>query len=219
MQELFIDSVAHSYNQQAILNGVFINCNIGETVGLLGRNGSGKSTLLKIIFGSLKADFKFIKINDKIIDKGYLSKNLSYLPQDNFIPPKLTVKKAIEIFCNKYKNELLKTELVANNLNYKFRELSGGNRRLIEALTIIYSDADFVLLDEPFSQLAPLLVEELKHHINNIKMHKGLIVTDHYYNSIIDIADRIVLLHNGCNYHIKDSKDLILHGYLPEIKD
>ncbi|RYF17918.1 MAG: ATP-binding cassette domain-containing protein [Flavobacteriales bacterium] len=219
MQELFIDSVTQSFNQQAILNGVFINCKIGETVGLLGRNGSGKSTLLKIIFGSLKADFKFLRINDTITDKGYLSQNLSYLPQDNFIPSKLTVKKAIEIFCNKHKNELLKIESIASNLNYKFRELSGGNRRFIEALTIIYSDADFVLLDEPFSQLAPLMVEELKRHINRIKIHKGFIVTDHYYNSIINIADRIALLHNGCNYHIKDSKDLILHGYLPEPKD
>ncbi|MDN3588919.1 ATP-binding cassette domain-containing protein [Pedobacter aquatilis] len=218
MQELTIDSVTHNFNKQAILNGVFINCKIGEIVGLLGRNGSGKSTLLKIIFGSVKADFKFLKINESIIDKGYLSQNLSYLPQDNFIPLKLTVKKAVEIFCSEYKSEILKIELIANNLNYRFCELSGGNQRLIEALVIIYGDAEFILLDEPFSQLAPLMVEELKFHIDLAKKHKGVIITDHYYNSIIDIADRIVLLHNGCNYQIKDRNDLILYGYLPENK-
>ena len=106
MQELFIDSVTHKFNQQTILNGVFINCKIGEVVGLLGRNGSGKSTLLKIIFGSTAADFKFLKINEKIIDKGYRSGEISYLPQDNFVPNNVKLTQAIDIFCNQHKEEL-----------------------------------------------------------------------------------------------------------------
>lgn len=219
MQELSIDSVAHKFNQQAILNGVFINCKIGEVVGLLGRNGSGKSTLLKIIFGAINPDFKHLKLNDKLISKGYLSAKVCYLPQDNFIPNKLTVKSAIELFCKKYKKELLEIRFVADNLKRRFRDFSGGESRLLEALIIIYSDAEFILLDEPFSQLAPLLTDKLKQHINKLKPHKGFIITDHYYKSTLDISDRIVLLHNGCNYKINDVDDLILHGYLPDFKD
>ncbi|GGI23513.1 ATP-binding cassette domain-containing protein [Pedobacter mendelii] len=219
MQELSIDSVAHKFNQQAILNGVFINCKVGEVVGLLGRNGSGKSTLLKIIFGSIKADYKYLKLDNELISKGYLSSNISYLPQDNFIPNKLTVAVAIEIFCNTYKKELLKIKFIADNLNKKFREFSGGESRLLEALIIIYSDAEFILLDEPFSQLAPLLVDELKQHIKNLKPIKGFLITDHYYRSILDVSDRIILLHNGCNYQIQNTDDLILHGYLPDYKN
>ncbi|WP_231460094.1 MULTISPECIES: ATP-binding cassette domain-containing protein [unclassified Pedobacter] len=216
MQELFIDSVTHQFNGKAILNGVFINCKIGETIGLLGRNGSGKSTLLKIIFGSLKADFKYLKIDNQIAPKGYLSGKLSYLPQDNFIPLKITLRKAIEVFCSLHKAEILAIDFIAENLTKEFREFSGGEYRFAEALIIIYSDCKFILLDEPFSQLAPLLVDELKRHINFMKKSKGFIITDHYYKSIIDTADRIILLYNGCNYQINTIDELTLYGYLPD---
>jgi lipopolysaccharide export system ATP-binding protein len=184
-------------------------------VGLLGRNGSGKSTLLKIIFGSVKANFKYLNINDKIYSKGYLSKNLSYLPQDNFIPDQINVAEAIHIFCKKHKAELHQIDFVTNHLDSKFYNLSGGERRFLECLLMIYSDAEYVLLDEPFSQLSPLWIEELKIHIDRIKAYKGFIITDHYYKSILDVSDRIVLLHNRCNYTIKNEDDLVLHGYLP----
>jgi lipopolysaccharide export system ATP-binding protein len=80
---------------------------------------------------------------------------------------------------------------------------------------MIYSDAQYILLDEPFPQLSPLWIEELKKHINKAKADKGFIITDHYYKSILDVSDRIVLLHNRCNYSINNEADLILHGYLP----
>ena len=97
----------------------------------------------------------------------------------------------------------------------KFYNLSGGERRFLECLLMIYSDTEYALLDEPFSQLSPLWVEELKNHINDAKACKGFIITDHYYKSILDVSDRIVLLHNRCNYTIQNEADLILHGYLP----
>ncbi|QIL41159.1 ATP-binding cassette domain-containing protein [Pedobacter sp. HDW13] len=215
MQRLFIDSVNQSFADREILSSVYLNCEIGEVVGLLGRNGSGKSTLLKIIFGSINANFKYLNINNKIYSKGYHSKNISYLPQNSFIPTSISVSKAINIFCKTYQAELHKIELIANHLNSKFYNLSSGECRFLECLLMIYSDADYILLDEPFSQLSPLWVEELKHHINHVKTHKGFIITDHLYKSILDVSDRIVLLHNRCNYNINSEDDLILYGYLP----
>ncbi|CAH0144094.1 Lipopolysaccharide export system ATP-binding protein LptB [Pedobacter sp. Bi27] len=215
MQRLFIDSVNQSFADREVLSSVYINCEVGEVVGLLGRNGSGKSTLLKIIFGSVKANFKYLNINNRVYTKGYLSKNLSYLPQDNFIPDQINVSQAIDIFCKKHGAELHQVEFVKNHLNSKFYNLSGGERRFLECLLMIYSNAEYVLLDEPFSQLSPLWVDELKNHIDSAKAYKGFIITDHYYKSILAISDRIVLLHNRCNYTIQNEADLILYGYLP----
>ena len=215
MQRLFIDSVNQSFADREVLSSVYINCEVGEVVGLLGRNGSGKSTLLKIIFGSVTANFKYLNINNKVYTKGYLSKNLSYLPQDNFIPDQINVSQAIDIFCKKHGAELHQIEFVKNHLNSKFYNLSGGERRFLECLLMIYSNAEYVLLDEPFSQLSPLWVDELKNHIDVARAYKGFIITDHYYKSILAVSDRIVLLHNRCNYTIKNEADLILHGYLP----
>jgi len=215
MQRLFIDSVNQSFADREVLSSVYINCEVGEVVGLLGRNGSGKSTLLKIIFGSVKANFKYLNINNRVYTKGYLSKNLSYLPQENFIPDQINVSQAIDIFCKKHGAELHQIEFVKNHLNSKFYNLSGGERRFLECLLMIYSNAEYVLLDEPFSQLSPLWVEELKKHIDDAKAYKGFIITDHYYKSILAVSDRIVLLHNRCNYTIKNEADLVLYGYLP----
>lgn len=215
MQGLFIDSVNQSFADREVLSSVYLNCKIGEVVGLLGRNGSGKSTLLKIIFGSVKANFKYLNINNKVYEKGYLSKNLSYLPQDNFIPGKISVLQAINTFCKKQQAELQQFEFVKNYLSAKFYDLSGGERRFMECLLMIYSDMEYILLDEPFSQLSPIWIEELKKHIDNAKADKGFIITDHYYKSILAVSDRIVLLHNRCNYSINNEADLVLHGYLP----
>lgn len=215
MQRLFIDSVNQSYADRTILSSVYLNCDIGEIVGLLGRNGSGKSTLLKIIFGSIKANFKYLNINNKVYSKGYLSKNIVYLPQDKFIPDQINVLQAIHIFCKRHFAELHKIEFVAKHLKSKFYDLSGGECRFLECLLMIYSDADYVLLDEPFSQLSPLWIEELKKHMNKAKAYKGFIVTDHFYTSILAVSDRIVLLHNGCNYNVQNEDELVLHGYLP----
>ncbi|SDG53099.1 ABC-type lipopolysaccharide export system, ATPase component [Pedobacter terrae] len=215
MQGLFIDSVNQSFADREVLSSVYLNCNVGEVVGLLGRNGSGKSTLLKIIFGSIKAKFKYLNINNKVYSKGYLSKNLSYLPQDKFIPDQINVLQAINIFCKKHATELHRIEFVAKHLKSKFYDLSGSECRFLECLLMIYSDADYVLLDEPFSQLSPLLVDEIKRHVNLAKVYKGFIITDHYYKSILAVSDRIVLLHNKCNYTINNEDDLVTYGYLP----
>lgn len=73
MQNLYIDSVAHRYGENSILSNVYLSCNVGEIVGLLGRNGSGKSTLLKIIFGSVKPDYMYMKLGDQKVTRAYLS--------------------------------------------------------------------------------------------------------------------------------------------------
>jgi len=219
MPEFFVDSVNHWFGDREILSNVYINCKSGEVVGLLGRNGCGKSTLLKIIFGSIIPKFKYLKIDEKIYQKGYLSKNLTYLPQNNLVPGHISVSTAVDLLCKRYKPQLLEMEIVRKFLQVKFRELSGGEQRYLEVLLCMYSDSRFVLLDEPFSQLAPIVVEEIKWHINQLKTDKGFILTDHNFQSLLDVADRTVLLHNGCNYTIRNREDLILHGYLPAAKD
>lgn len=215
MQELYVDSVNHRYGEREVLSSVFLNCKIGEVVGLLGRNGSGKSTLLKIIFGDIKPRFMHLEIDGQFTLKGYLSKEVAYLPQDYFIPHYLKVKDLVKLYTNIYRERLLEVNVIKSNLNEKIGDLSGGSRRLIESLLIIYNDAKYILLDEPFSQLAPLIADEIKEHLLKFKSNKGFIITDHQYRQIIAVSTRIVLIHNGCNYVINSEDDLMLNGYLP----
>lgn len=215
MDEFFVDSVQHSYGGRPILNNVYLKCRLGEVVGVLGRNGCGKSTLLKIIFGTVNPNYKHLRVDNQIVKKGFLTGDIAYLSQSFFIPHYLKLSVAVKLYANKYQQHLLELEVVKGNLNEKIGSLSGGNRRLIEALLLIYSDAKYVLLDEPFSQLSPKLIDEIKRNITVMLPKKGFVITDHYYQHVLSYAHQTILLHNGCNYEIKHADDLMLHGYLP----
>lgn len=212
---LYIDSVEHAFAGKPVLSGVYLQCGLGETVGILGRNGSGKSTLLNILFGSLCARYKYQKIDGKVIQSAFSTGKVVMLPQRRFIPLKLTVRSAVNLFVHTHKATLLQLEFINRHINNRFSDLSGGERRMIEFLVVLYSDATYILLDEPFSQLAPPIIDEMKMHLKIMKQQKGIVLTDHYYQHVVATADRIVLLHNGSNYTISSEDDLRTHGYLP----
>lgn len=217
MNMLHVDSVLKSFGTNQVLTDVYLACEKGEIVGLLGRNGTGKSTLLKIIFGSVNADSKFIKIGNKIIHNLYDNRNLiNYLPHDNFLPGHLRVKTIIGLFCHENKAELLKEHfLIKPLLDKKCRQLSGGELRLFEILLIVFATSYFTLIDEPFNGVAPIYKDEIKRVIKEHSEFKGFIITDHDYRNIMDIATRVVILYDGGTKEIKGMDDLKYWGYIP----
>lgn len=215
MKKLHIDSVRKSYNNKVILSDIFLTCEKGETVGLIGRNGSGKSTLLKVIFGVEKAENKFIKIGNKVLHNLGDSRNLiNYLPQENFLPH-VKIKTLIHLFLSKKnRNKILENKTIYPFLDNDFQVLSGGEKRIIEFFLLLYSEAEFILLDEPFEGVSPIVRELIIEKINKEKFCKGFIITDHDYESIIKLADTIYFLQNGLLKKINDQKDLLDLGYL-----
>ncbi|WP_435261158.1 ATP-binding cassette domain-containing protein [Tenacibaculum sp. nBUS_03] len=216
MDYLHVDSISKSYNTKVILSNLFISCRTGDIIGLLGRNGSGKSTLLKIIFGIEKANFKFQKVNDIIIQKQCeTSRWINYLPQDNFLPNNYKIKTLINIFCNQENiQDLHKNDFIKPFLNYKSQELSGGEKRIIEILIILNTKSKFVLLDEPFNGISPISIEAIKEMIQKKSKSKGIILTDHDYENVIDISTNVKLLHNCSLFDIKNKEQLKKLGYI-----
>jgi len=215
---MHVDSVIKTFGTKQVLTDVFLSCAQGEIIGLLGRNGAGKSTLLKIIFGSLLADQKFVKIGDKIINGLYDNRNLvNYLPQDHFLPNHLKISTIISLFCGSENASLIKSnDLIKPMLGKKSKQLSGGEKRLLEILLIIYSNSKYILIDEPFNGIAPIYKDEIKNLIKEQSKSKGFIITDHDYRNIMDISTRIVLMHDGGTKEIVEKDDLKFWGYIPE---
>lgn len=217
MSGLDVDSVRKQFRDRQILNDVFISCKPGQIIGLLGRNGSGKSTLLKIIFGSLIADDKFVAIDGRKINSLYSSRKLiHYLPQDDYLPNHIKIRSLIYCFCDK-KNiaAMMEHELVKPFLQKKIGQLSGGEKRILEILLIVHSEAKYLLFDEPFNGVSPLCVEILKGIIKNHSKDKGIIITDHDYQNVLDISSKVILMDNGNTKPIKEFNQLIEFGYLP----
>ena len=213
MDYLHVDSITKNYASKTVLSNLFIACHTGSIIGLLGRNGTGKSTLLKIIFGSEKADFKFQKINNTIIRKTH--RWISYLPQDNFLPKKIKIKTLISLFCEKNSvKELYDNEFIAPYLHCYSNELSGGEKRIIEILMILNTSAKFILLDEPFNGVSPINKKEIIKMIRKKSTTKGVILTDHDYHSILEVATEIKLLHNSALFDIRQVDQLAEYGYI-----
>ncbi|MFY7669635.1 ATP-binding cassette domain-containing protein [Tenacibaculum sp. MEBiC06402] len=218
MSKLHVDSVRKLYDNNVILSDVFLSCKTGEIKGLIGRNGSGKSTLLKIIFGIEKAEFSFVRVNDKIIRNISDGRNLiNYLPQDNFLPNNIKIKHLIHLFLGKKKGKILaENPHIKPLLNKTNNVLSGGEKRIVEILLILNSKADFILLDEPFNGVSPIVREQIISIIKSNKKSKGIIITDHDYRNIIKVSDKIIFLKDGHLKEIKNQDELIQLGYLSE---
>ncbi|MCF4101900.1 ATP-binding cassette domain-containing protein [Gillisia sp. M10.2A] len=216
MKDLHVDSIRKCYHDKLILSDIFLSCRKGEIVGLLGRNGSGKSTLLKIIFGIEDAENKFVRVQGKVLKSFADSRKLiNYLPQDNFLPKNIKVRNIINLFLPQGKRKhLLQNVFIKPLLQKKFHVLSGGEKRILEILLLLNSKADFVLLDEPFNGVSPILRDLIIKNIKDEKSNKGFIVTDHDYENVITIADRILLLKDASLKEIKDKRELIKYGYL-----
>jgi len=214
---LEVDSIRKEFGTNQVLTDISLKCQPGDIIGLLGRNGSGKSTLLKIIFGTLNTDYKFIRINDSILNQPFKTKNtIAYLSQDNFLPKNITVQDVVEIYSDDLDQKgFLEDEVLSKVLRTKIRNLSGGESRYLEVKLLLNLDTLFVLLDEPFNGISPLHVELIKKMIIDKSSKKGILLTDHDYRNVLDVANKYYLLFDGGLKSVKTQQDLIDWGYVP----
>lgn len=217
MSGLHVDSVRKQIGERQILNDIFISCTIGQIIGLLGRNGSGKSCLLKIIFGSMSADNKFVAVDDKKLNSLFNNRKIiHYLPQENYLPNHIKIKKIIQCFCSRENAaRIIENDIIKPFLQKKVRQLSGGEKRIVEILLMVHSDVQYILFDEPFNGISPVNIEILKTIIKEHSRDKGLIITDHDYRNVLDISSKVVLMDNGNTKAVKKYSDLVELGYLP----
>ena len=213
---LEIDSVVKSYGLYDVLTDIYLKCQTGDIIGMLGRNGTGKSTLMKILFGTLQADRKFIRIDGKVYNQPYkIINEICYLPQDSFLPKYMSVEKAIELYLGKQQVTNFLEDSILQKLNTsKISHLSGGELRYLEIKLLLHTDCKFILLDEPFNGVSPILVGEIKKLILKTSEFKGIILTDHDYRNVLDVANQFCLIYDGGIKKIDDKQELVRWGYI-----
>jgi ABC-type lipopolysaccharide export system ATPase subunit len=215
VHKLEVDSVVLDFGNRRVLSDVYMKLETGKIIGLLGKNGNGKTCLMKIIYGQLSPNSKSIRLDESYIADLYKRPDvLLYLPQFNFIPASLTLKR---VFLD-FKLDFQSFENIFPEFRSKYtvamNTLSGGQRRLVEIYSVLKSPSKFAMLDEPFSHQSPLITEKLSELISEAKEEKGLLVTDHMYQTIIDISDHLYLLANGKTHLTKSPEDLKFLGYI-----
>lgn len=214
MNTLEIDSVELNFGFSEVLKAIYFKAEKGKITGILGSNGSGKTSLLRIIFGELIPSNKLIRIDSKpILTPLYRKGFIKYLPQFHIIPNFVSLQSGFHYFNTSLTEFLTDFPQFKTKEKHHFSEFSGGEKRLIETYIILKSDAKIVLLDEPFSHLAPLYIQKLKELLEIEKNKKIIIITDHLYKDILDISDDIYLLKDGWSRLLKSNEELIHFKY------
>ncbi|HEY4147484.1 MAG TPA: ATP-binding cassette domain-containing protein [Chitinophagaceae bacterium] len=208
------DGIQLEFDGRPILSDIYLKCETAKITGLLGRNGQGKTSLMNVIYGTLEAGSKSVRFDRQPVFHAYKRPELLLLlTQFNFIPSRLSLKRIFSDFSLDYRTFEKTFPEFRAKYNASIKTLSGGERRLVEIYVIVKSESCFALLDEPFSHLSPLQVEQVKEMLKEEKQHKGLLITDHLYEHVIDISDTLYVLANGKTHLIKDISEIETLGY------
>ncbi len=201
-----------TYNGRAVVNQVSMNLKKGEIVGLLGPNGAGKSTIFYMIVGLIRPDSGQIRLDGEVINKlpMYLRarSGIGYLPQEASVFRKLTVEQNILAVLETMNMEKTERRIKAENLMEELNiagvrktkgfALSGGERRRVEICRALAASPSFLLLDEPFAGIDPIVVNEIQSIIHRLKKRGiGILITDHNVRETLEITDRAYIINEG----------------------
>jgi osmoprotectant transport system ATP-binding protein len=210
-----IKNVTKKIGNKTILNDISLSIDTGMLVVLIGSSGCGKTTTLKLINKLIKPTSGEIYINDKPISKQNeieLRRNIGYVIQNTGLFPHLTIKENIELIPKLKKeksieeieqttNDLLKmVDLESEEYLNKYpSELSGGQQQRIGVVRAIATDADIILMDEPFSALDPITRTSLQDELFTLQeeLKKTIIFVTHDMDEALKIADKICIMKDG----------------------
>ena len=212
MNLLEVKNLVKSFGSKAVVNGLSFAIRPGEVVGLLGPNGAGKTTAFYMAVGLISPDqgqvfFKGQDVTDIPMHKR-AKMGLGYLAQEPSVFRSLSVEENIlcilEILplekAERYKRlESFLQELHLEHLRKKKAgTLSGGERRRLEITRALVTEPALLLLDEPFANIDPIAVADVKHLISILKKKEiSVLITDHNAREIFSIVDRSYLIQEG----------------------
>jgi lipopolysaccharide export system ATP-binding protein len=209
---LAIHGIEKSFGGRKVVNGVNLYVRRGEAVGLLGPNGAGKTTVFYMITGLIKADHGRIELDGHDITRLPMYQRarlgIGYLPQEASIFRGLNVEDNIRAVLevvepSRKRREADLTALleefgIAHHRKTPTIALSGGERRRVEIARALASRPNYMLLDEPFAGIDPIVVGDIKalvRHLTNRGI--GVLITDHNVRETLGLIDRAYIIHSG----------------------
>lgn len=208
---LRLKDVHCSYDKREIVRGVSLSVSKGETLGIVGPNGAGKSTLLRLIAGLMDLDAGEIFLYEREISAlppyGRAQRGIGYLMQGGRTFPSLSVGENLATGALVLpKQERRKTvsaiaEMfgLKNDLKKPAAILSGGQRQRLSMAVVLAGKPSVLLLDEPSSGVSPAFVQGAFHALAQYQeLHEaGILLVEQHLSSVIDFADRAVVMVDG----------------------
>lgn len=201
-----------SYKRRPVVRGVSLELDQSQIVGLLGPNGAGKTTTFYMIMGLVRPNGGEVLFDDARVTRLPMYQRaklgVGYLPQESSVFRRLTVEENLHLVLQQAKVpkkeaarriQMLADELhIGRILDREGAVLSGGERRRAEIARALATEPKFILLDEPFTGIDPVTIEELQHLIQDLKKRGiGILITDHNVDATLSITDWNYILIEG----------------------
>ena len=224
-----IKNITKTVGEKVILDDISLTIESGSFVVLIGPSGCGKTTTLKLLNKLIEPSSGEIYIDGKPISKEdpiKLRRNIGYVIQNIGLFPYLTIKENIELI-PKLKGEKSEEEISENterlikmvgldpdDFLYKYpTELSGGQQQRIGVIRALATDAEIILMDEPFSALDPITRTQLQESLYQLQqdLKKTIIFVTHDMDEALKLADKICIIKDGKIQQYDTAENLLKH--------
>ncbi|HRX86878.1 MAG TPA: LPS export ABC transporter ATP-binding protein [Phycisphaerae bacterium] len=202
------------YNGRPVVNDLSFQVGAGEIVGLLGRNGAGKTTSFRMTVGMINPDAGRVTFDGEDVTHLPMYKRaqrgMGYLSQEPSVFQRLTVEQNLLAILEtmrrmsnrdrrKRARELVEQFGLSRQIKQEARTLSGGERRKLEIARALVTEPTLIMLDEPFSGVDPIAVEELQTEIIRLREQAGIaiLLTDHNVRETLAVTDRSYIISDG----------------------
>jgi lipopolysaccharide export system ATP-binding protein len=224
MKLLETKELVKRYSGRAVVDHVSFVVRQGEIVGLLGRNGAGKTTSFRMTIGMIQPDAGLVFFDGVDVTEMPMYKRartgMGYLSQESSIFQRLTVRQNILAILETMKlsradrkhrcNQLLEQFGLSTVSGQLASTLSGGERRKLEIARALVTNPTMILLDEPFSGVDPIAVEDLQREIRGLRDRGiSILLTDHNVRETLNVTDRSYIIDNGKVLREGTPRDLI----------
>jgi lipopolysaccharide export system ATP-binding protein len=218
-------NLVKQYGGRTVVQHVSFDVSEGEIVGLLGRNGAGKTTSFRMVTGMVSPEEGGVIFNGQDVTRLPMYKRarrgMGYLAQEPSVFGRLTVRDNLMIVLETRSltrrqrvaraDELMAQFDLAKLARQPARTLSGGERRKLEIARALITDPALILLDEPFSGVDPVAVEDLQREIRRLRdeHHIAMLITDHNVQRTLEIVDRAYVIFEGKVFAEGQPRDII----------
>jgi lipopolysaccharide export system ATP-binding protein len=223
---LQVRDLVKSYGGRTVVDRVSYAVHQGEIIGLLGRNGAGKTTSFRITIGMITAEAGSVLFNGQDVTHLPMYKRaqlgMGYLSQEPSIFQRLTVEQNLLAILETMKHSSRRDRRRrAEHLMDQFgitplrsqqaRTLSGGERRKLEIARALVTNPRLILLDEPFSGVDPIAVEDLQREISRLQRDRGIsiLLTDHNVRESLSVTNRSYIIDQGRVLRQGSARELI----------
>jgi lipopolysaccharide export system ATP-binding protein len=213
MNLLEVTKLVKSYGGRRVVDEVSFLLSQQEIVGILGRNGAGKTTTFRMILGMARPDSGAVAFNGQDITQlpmyqrarrgiGYLSQERSDFRRLSVWQNLMAILETRDLTRAQRRQKaehLLKQFGLSKQRNQLAETVSGGERRKLEIARALITDPMLILLDEPFSAVDPIAVEDLQREVRRLKQEfgKSVLITDHNVAQTLKVCDRALIVGDG----------------------